>query len=333
MQPDAYYIHNEAYYDDGGTMKGRVDFKAVKEWADLETDYKITGIDRPLFAVLKMPFENLVDNTSRLPVSLYANSLDAFEELDRIYTEFLWEVHTGKRKRIVSADALDVRTPAAPGLRSILFKDLTTDLYLVLDTGEDGKPFDDYTPELRIEPYQMAINVQLRIIEKQCGFTEGTFTIDIKTGVMTATQVTSDDRDTYAMVKAIQERGMKHGLEDLCYIFDVYANIGKLAPAGKVEPSVAFGDSVFEDTGTEFARRKQLADSGYLKGESLVGWYFGCTDEEAREKYMPDPAQRERISFGFWGGVSNADTRTAPADRRPFHSPHPVRPTTRGSPA
>ena len=56
-----------------------------------------------------------------------------------------------------------------------------------------------------------------------------------------------------------------------------------------VDPSVSFGDSIFEDTGVEFARRKGLVDSGYLRPELLVGWYFGVSEQEAREKYMPEP--------------------------------------------
>lgn len=79
---------------------------------------------------------NTVDNTSRLPVSLYANSMEAFEELDRIYTEFLYEIHTGKRKRIVSPDALSATLPGSPNFRPVPYTDLTTDLYLILDTGE-----------------------------------------------------------------------------------------------------------------------------------------------------------------------------------------------------
>lgn len=296
MRADGYYIHNEAYYDERGVMKGSFNYHLVPEWADLEEDTKIEGLDRPLFAALKMPMANTVDNTSRLPVSMYANSMDAFEELDRIYTEFLYEIHTGKRKRIVTPDALSATLPGSPNFRPVPYKDLTTDLYLVLDTGEGGQPFDDYTPEIRVEAYQKAIDVQLRLIERQCGFTEGTFTLDVRTGRMTATQVTSDDRDTYSTIKSIQDRGLKQGLEDVIYIYNVYATLGDLAPEGDVEPSVAFGDSVFEDTGTEFGRRKQLVDGGYLKPEKLISWYFGCSDEEALA-YMPDGSASLGIDF------------------------------------
>ena len=172
------------------------------------------------------------------------------------------------------------------------FRDQTTDLYLSMDlTGDmgQGDPFRDYTPALRVEEYQKAIDIQCRLLERQTGFSPGTFSFDLKSGRMTATQVVSDDKETYNTTKAIQENGLRQGLLDLMYAYDIYATLYGLAPAGAFDPSVSFGDSIFEDTGVEFARRKGLVDSGYLRPELLVGWYFGVSEQEAREKYMPEP--------------------------------------------
>lgn len=80
------------------------------------------------------------------------------------------------------------------------FRDQTTDLYLSMDlTGDmgQGDPFRDYTPALRVEEYQKAIDIQCRLLERQTGFSPGTFSFDLKSGRMTATQVVSDDKETY----------------------------------------------------------------------------------------------------------------------------------------
>ena len=53
------------------------------------------------------------------------------------------------------------------------FRDQTTDLYLSMDlTGDmgQGDPFRDYTPALRVEEYQKAIDIQCRLLERQTGF-------------------------------------------------------------------------------------------------------------------------------------------------------------------
>ena len=100
-----------------GHPGGELALTDVPEWAGLEPEVVIRGVDRPLFGELRMPMANTVDETSKLPVSLYARAVDTMVELDRIYSEFLWEIHTGKRKRIVDRTASS-RTRAAVGCPS-----------------------------------------------------------------------------------------------------------------------------------------------------------------------------------------------------------------------
>lgn len=200
LQPDGLYLQNRAYwYNTGDTLGGELALTDVPEWAGLEPEVVIRGVDRPLFGELRMPMANTVDETSKLPVSLYARAVDTMAELDRIYSEFLWEIHTGKRKRIVDRTAIK---PDKSG-GGVPFRDQTTDLYLSMDlTGDmgQGDPFRDYTPALRVEEYQKAIDIQCRLLERQTGFSPGTFSFDLKSGRMTATQVVSDDKETYNMV-------------------------------------------------------------------------------------------------------------------------------------
>ena len=197
LQPYGLYLQNRAYwYNTGDTLGGELALTDVPEWAGLEPEVVIRGVDRPLFGELRMPMANTVDETSKLPVSLYARAVDTMAELDRIYSEFLWEIHTGKRKRIVDRTAIK---PDKSG-GGVPFRDQTTDLYLSMDlTGDmgQGDPFRDYTPALRVEEYQKAIDIQCRLLERQTGFSPGTFSFDLKSGRMTATQVVSDDKETY----------------------------------------------------------------------------------------------------------------------------------------
>lgn len=212
LRPEGLYLNNKAYYDSISGLGMEIPLTEIYRWREIQPDVLLTGLDRVHFSTLKMPFANTVDNTSPLPVSIFADSVDALRELDRIYSEFLWEIHTGKRKQIIDRRAL---TPFK-GKHPIPLSDLATDLYLVLNFGDDAGdkkiPFDDYTPEMRIDAYQKAIDIQLRLLEMQCGFSAGTFTFDVKTGKMTATQIISEDKDTYNTVKAIQERRLRRSL-------------------------------------------------------------------------------------------------------------------------
>lgn len=296
LQKDGLYINNKAYYSSKSGVNGEIPLTEIYRWKDIQPDILIKDIDRVHYATLKMPFVNCVDSTSKLPVSIFSNAMDSIKELDFIWTEFLREVHTGKRRLIFDRSTLK----EFKGKKPIEYSELATDFYIILNGDPDKMKqlYGDYTPEMRIEEYQQAINIVVRHIEMLCGFSTGTFTFDVKTGKITATQVISEDKDTYNTIKAIQESGMSQGIKDLIYLYDVYATLYGLAPAGKVEPSVTFGDSIFEDTSIEFSRRKQMADGGYLKKEKFVSWYFGITDEEAREEYMPKEQSPDDILFG-----------------------------------
>ena len=265
----------------------------MRRWADLQPEILISDVDRPHFGLIRMPMVNNIDG-SDYPISVHANATDSILQLDRTYEQFLWERETGKRRMILDRSAA-LKDPVS-GKPAIPFKELASDYYMTIDM-PDEKPWDDYTPQMRIEEYQKALDVQLRIMEMQTGFSPGTFQIDIKTGKVTATQVISEDKTTYNTVKAVQERGMTAGLTDVLYWFDVYASVYGLAPAGTVDFSVTFGDSIFEDTGIEFQRRKALVDGKYIRPELLTSWYFGVSEEEAKEM-LPASETPDSIMFG-----------------------------------
>lgn len=281
-------VTNKAYRKDSVKRGSEVALSSVKRWEDLEEEILVTDIERPLFAVLKMPFANQVDPRSKLPVSLYANAMQSFHEIDRLYNDFRWEMESGRRKQIFDISAVQPsRNPDRPLLPTDVQRMETTDQYIVLDMGGTvDKPYADYSPDMRVDAYQSALNIQLRLMETQLGVATGTFDFDMRSGVsrtLTATEVLADQTETYNTVKSIQENGIKQGLIDVIYIYNTYAGLYRLAPIGTVEPAIEFGDSVFEDTGTEFNRRKALADAGYYKPELLVAWYLGASEEAAKD--------------------------------------------------
>jgi A118 family predicted phage portal protein len=283
-------ITNRAYRNTQGGFGGEVPLNTVAAWAELEPETVIKNIDFPLMAALSMPFPNTVDDASPLPCSLYANATEAMEEFDRILSEFWREIHTGKRKRIVERAAIRPRKGNSPRLGEppwVGWHDDTTDTYLVIDPEEQAKPFDDYSPELRVEGYIRALDTALRMVENQCMISPGTFTIDCKSERVTATQIISEDRTTYNTCAAIQQRGMKEGLCRLVKICDILCDLYGLAPAGEVVPTVVFGDSIFEDTDKEFSRRMQLVSAGVETAVRFRMWYFG-EDEETAKSNLPD---------------------------------------------
>ena len=127
----------------------------------------------------------------------------------------------------------------------------------------------------------------LKRIEFNCNLAYGTLS-DPQNVDKTAEEVRSGKQRSYAAVCEIQ-KALQSALEHLVWVMDLYATLYKLAPKGPYEVSFTWGDGILQDTDKEYVRRKELVDSGYLKPEKLMAWYFGISEEETRE-YMPQEA-------------------------------------------
>lgn len=179
------------------------------------------------------------------------------------------------------------------------YRDISTDNYIVLDPMEQAKPFDDYSPAIRTAEYMTGLKAILHMVENQCHLSPGTMSIDERTGAVTATQVISQDRTTYNTCAAIQAQGVTQGLLDVIAAMDVLCTMYGLAPAGTLEPAVSYGDSVFEDTQQEFARRLQMVQAGVLKPEKLLSWYFSVDEDTAEQEYLAERGQ----TADYFGGM------------------------------
>ncbi|MCD8357461.1 MAG: phage portal protein [Clostridia bacterium] len=299
-------IINKAYRNRGDVLSAEIPLTSVDKWAHLKPEFTVNNVSGPLFGAIRMPFANTVDDTSPLPISLYANALDNIKEFDTLYTEFLYELHSGKRKRIVERNAIVPRardkTPGAIPV-GVTYKDMTTDTYLIIDPDEQSKPFDDYTPAIRSSDYLTGLKTVLAMVENQCYLSPGTLAIDDRTGAVTATQVISDDRTTYNTCNAIQQQGIAEGMLDAIRACDAMAELHHLAPAGDIEPSVSFGDSVFEDTAQEFARQMAMVQAGCLKPEKLLSWYFEVDEDTAIAEYMATQQNNDEGFENLLGGA------------------------------
>ena len=176
-------VSNKAYRSAGDIMGSEVPLATVPQWAELEPEITINGIKQPLFGCIQMPFANTVDDASPLPVSIYANAMDSIMEFDKVYSEMLYELHSGRRKSIVERQAL-VPMPKDTNKRGKRFHyfDPTSDVY-ILDPAEQAKPFQDYSPALRTAEYMTGLKAILHIVENQCHLSPGTMAIDERTGL------------------------------------------------------------------------------------------------------------------------------------------------------
>ncbi len=261
-------VRNSAYLY--GTRE-RVELSSVPRWEGLAESGEIPS-DIPMIATLRTPYANNIDLDSALPVSLFANSVGTLHEIDAAHSEYIAEFRKMSAKVFGSGDVFRG-------------KDGITDDYFVTVESDFSTTIDNqlmaYAPQIREEAHKAAINIELRLYEVQIGVSCGTFTFDSAKGLVTATQVLSEDRTTFNTVAQLQ-RQLRPVLQSIAKISCTLARFYGFDVVDG-EPAIEFGDSVFEDTGTEFSRRFQMVQAGLLKPEEFNAWYFGVPIDKARE--------------------------------------------------
>ncbi len=263
-----HFVRNTAWLY--GTRQ-QVELSEIPRWEMLLPEGQIPS-DIPMIATFRTPYANNIDLDSELPVSLFANSVGTLHEIDRAHSEYLAEFRKMSAK--IFADETVIQN--GKGIPDDYFVNIMPDGVNAVD-----HQIMTYAPAIREEAHKAAINTELRLYEVQIGVSSGTFTFDSQKGLVTATQVLSEDKTTYNTVAQLQ-RQLRPVLEALSKITVTLARFyGIECEDG--EPAIEFGDSVFEDTGTEFNRRFQLVQAGLLKPEEFNAWYFGVPIEKARE--------------------------------------------------
>lgn len=290
LTDEGYTICNLAFMSSTSAAIGtQCNLAAVDEWADLEPELTIkykdgTAPEGVLFAYFKMPFANNIDSASPLGVSVYSRAVGLIEQADKQYSRILWEYEGSELAIDASEGALkpDGKPSMLPERRKRLFRELG------IDQGQSGDLYEVFSPTIRDTSLFNGLDKLLKRIEFNCYLSYGTLS-DPQSVEKTAEEIKTSKQRSYSAVCDIQ-KALQKALEHLVWVMDLYASLYNLAPRGEYETSFTWGDGVMENTDIEFARRKLLADSGYLKPEKLVAWYFGISEEDAKKEYIPTTA-------------------------------------------
>lgn len=281
----SYTVENKAYisYSDG-TLGRETELVSVPGWENLKPVQSIANIDRPLFAVFRVPTTNTVDLDSHLGASVYAHAAELIKDANKQWARINWEFKGSE----LAIDAAE----------DMLRKDKKTGRLLELPVGNkrlfrrhdigENKLSDNiqaFSPAIRDQSLFNGLNHILQRIEFNVGLAYGTLSEPSEIE-KTATEILTSKQRSYVQVGKIQ-KSLESAVEQLVYAMDVYATLYELAPSGDYSLSCTWGDSVLEDVDKEFQRRLQLVTAGKLKPEKLLAWYFNIDEETALNEYMP----------------------------------------------
>lgn len=276
MTTEGYRVQNRAFVGKTrGSLGKEISLAEVSQWENLVQEVLIQNLKAPLFAYFKVPHANNVDTDSPLGVSVFARAVDLIEEADKQYSRLLWEFESGERALYVSDTAfrLDENGKARiPNKR--LYR------LLGIDSGGDDL-FSDWTPNLREENILRGLNAILRKIEFSCGLAYGTLS-DVDNVDKTAEEIRSSKQRSYSMICDMQ-KSLQYALRELIDAMDALCSLYRLAPEGDYEISFSFDDSIVSDRTAEFSEKQQLLQSGILQPWEFRMWYFGESEERAKE--------------------------------------------------
>lgn len=289
---DVYKISNKAYQLTAkGGIHHEIPLSKVAAWADIEPEAAIDNVDKTLFAYFKMPYNNVIDPASPLGVPVFYNAINELRDLDIAWSRKGDEVEDSKHMLIVGDSAQ----------RQAKQRKFTLPRYIKpLDIGGSGldEPVHEHVATMLTGNRIEDINSILSMISTKAGFSQGAFTLDRKTGMVTATQVESDDRETIETVKEMRDN-LKDALEHLIYAISKYADLYDHAPVGEYEVSFSFGDLTYSYD-EDRARHWQYVQAGKYPLYRYYMKFEGMSEEEARELVEEAKADTEQPEQGLF---------------------------------
>ncbi|MDD6266453.1 MAG: phage capsid protein [Clostridium sp.] len=293
FEGDKYLISNKAYkLTANGSIHHEIALSKVDAWADIEPEASIDNIDKTLFAYFKMPYNNVIDPTSPLGVPVFYNAINELRDLDIAWSRKGDEVEDSKHMLIVGASAQ---------MSSKQQKITLPRFVKSLDLGGSGpldEPVHEHVATMLTGNRIEDINSILSMISTKAGFSQGAFTLDRKTGMVTATQVESDDRETIETIKEMRDN-LKDALEHLVYAVSKYADLYDYAPVGEYDVSFSFGDLTYSYD-EDRARHWQYVQAGKYPLYRYYMKFEGMSEEEARALVDEAKADTEQPEQGLF---------------------------------
>ncbi len=222
-----YRITNHCFKKKSGTPGASIGepcaLTEVREWAEILPDLSLDNVERPLFSYFKNPAPNRLDRYSPLGVPIWHNAIKELEALDVAWSRKKSEVADSKHITFVPESAVMYADQHRQKLPRFVKG-------LQMGGGLDSEEVKEHVATLLTGDRIADINSILALISTKCGFSQGMFVLDEKTGMMTATQVEANDQETVRTIKNIRDQ-LKHALNGLFYSLNVMADLYTDLPA------------------------------------------------------------------------------------------------------
>ena len=250
----------------------------------------------PWFSIIKPNICNNIDAESPFGVSIFANSIFTFMNIDNIYDSKDLEVTLGRRRTFVSEDLMTYDD----GKGTLVFDPNDISVY-VLPKGFNKDDFvQSDNDDLRTDKMIVDLNTELNILSSKVGFGNERYKFD-KGDIQTATGVISANSDMFRTIKKhelVLENSLKTLILALIYACNKFT---KYSFSENQEIKIDFDDSIIEDKGAEQLRAQTEVSQGLRSKVDYLENIRGFTKEKAKEEYklIQDEKISNQQAFGF----------------------------------
>lgn len=257
------------------TLGDPVPLDQVVEWKGMVDEVRIIKLEAPLFGYYRVPGSNIIDASSPLGMSVFGRAIEELKAVDIAISRKDAEIEDSKHVTFVGQQA--IRSAAQNGVNLPRF---VQGLGVGIDDGS-VTAIHEHTPTLLTEERIKDINFDLSLLGVKCGFSEGVFVMDGQTGMITATQVEADDRDTIQTIKNDRD-ALQTAIEQALKGADAMATLMGLAPLGEYEAAFSFGDITYSYE-EDKANWKSYAQQGWIPKWLYFVKFEKMTKEEAKK--------------------------------------------------
>lgn len=272
------------------TLGAEVELDKVEAWAHLEPEVGIKNLEKPLFAYYRVPGANTIDPTSPLGLSVFANAITELKAIDIAVSRKNTEVEDSQHITFVGQTLIQNAQN-----RGIELPRFVKGLGMGVNDTEVSA-IHEHTPTLLTDQRIKDINFNLSMAGVKCGFSEGVFVMDGQTGMITATQVEADDRDTIQTIKNDRD-ALRDALEQAIYGANALISLYNLAPLGTYEINFNFGDITYSYEEDKAAWRA-YAMQGWIPKWLYFVKFEGMSEKEAKDMVAEaEAAQVEKAAL------------------------------------
>lgn len=262
-------IRNRATTDRGSA----VELSIVPEWADIQPEITINGVEHILFGYLKCPQDSREDKQI-MGVPITYGGQETIRDLHDCLNDMRREYRL--KKSFVGAD------------ERLFGKDSNlpdNGLFKRFKQGglKDGSFWEIFDPAIRDSSYLARFQQLCGILESTVGVSPGILTKAEKTYV-TDDEIKQQNSDTFAMIDSIRKK-IETAFRQTAYALDVLAEFYGATPAGAMGDWQIIWDwdySMMESSTETFTQLSELESRGLLLPERLVSFVTGMSIEEAK---------------------------------------------------